>query len=441
MKFLYAIVIILAASLSSIEAQEKKWTLEECMRYAVDHSPRRNKQTAQNSIYNQNYMEAIGKLLPSVNATTSASFNFGRSLNSDNTYADVNAFNNDYGLYSSLTLFDGLANINRIKMQKMSKLMGKEQLQEIIDKIAYETMESYFTVLYNSEMVKLAAQQLEESSENVRQVRRMEELGVKGFPDVAEMQAKEAADNYNLTKQKNLLTISIIQLKEKMNFPIDEELTLENYSSEVLIAKSGDTPRDIYKQSLGFLPKAMAAEAAVQVKERSYKTAKGAFLPTLSVDAGYSTNFFRFMDGSDYEPFRDQFKNKVGKYIGFTLKIPIFNGFSRSVAAKKSKAELIIARNERDETLRTIYSEIEQAVTDMNGQVDEYYQAGKQVEAMSVAHDVNQRKYKEGLVSALELHTSSNRLLESKVEELNSRLKFYLKHRLVNYYKGEAFIK
>lgn len=439
MKHICLFILILLTV--KVVSQEKKWTLEECMKYAIENSPRKNKQEAQNNIYKQNYLEAIGNLLPSLNASTNAYFNFGRGLDAEtNTYTDVNSFSNSYSLYTSLVLFDGLANINRIKMQKMNKLMGKQQLQDTNDMIAYETMEIFFNVLYYKESVKLAEQQLNESSENLRQIKRMEELGVKGFPDVAEMQAKEAADNYNLTRQKNLLTIEIIKLKEKMNFPIDEELTVEDYTSDKIITKAEETAFEIYNQSLTFLPKALAAQSTLAAQELSYKTSKGSLFPTISVDAGYSTNFSRYMDGSEYPSFKNQFRDRRGHYIGFSLSIPIFNGFSRSSQVKRSKQQVIIAKNEKDETLRTIYSEIEQAVADMNGQVDEYYQAKKQTEAMSVAQDANLRKYKEGLISPLELHTSSNRLFQAKTEELNSMLKYYLKRKLVNYYKGQSYI-
>ncbi|WP_029905001.1 TolC family protein [Prevotella sp. 10(H)] len=436
-------VIILTLLILSLTAtgQEKKWTMDECMRYAIENSPKKNKQNAENSIYHQNYLEAIGKLLPSLSANTNVSFNFGRGLDAQtNTYTDINSFSNNYSLYTSLVLFDGLANINKLKMQKVNKLMGKEDLQKTKDDIAYETMEAFITVAYNEELVKLAAQQLEESSANVRQVKRMEELGMKGSADVAELVAKEAADNYNLTRNRNLLTISNILLKEKMNFPIEEELHIKNEMQENLIAKTEETAISIYEKAKDYNPKAKAAEMAFKAQQLSYKATKGTFFPTLSAEAGITTNFSRYMDGSEYSGFKNQIRDKRGHYVGLSLSIPIFSGFSKSSQVKRSKAQTVIARNERDETLRTLYSEIEQAVTDMNGQADEFFQARKQTEAMEIAHNVNQRKFTEGLVSAIELHTSSNRLLQAKVDEVNARLKYELKQKLVNYYKGEPFI-
>lgn len=437
----YIIFIIAFIIGFTANAQEKKWILEECMRYAIENSPKKNKQDAQNSIYHQNFLEAVGKLIPSLSANTNASFNFGRGLDSEtNTYTDINSFSNNYSLYSSLVLFDGFSNINKMKMQKVNKLMGKQQLQQTKDVIAYETMEAFINVAYYMDMVKLAEQQLEESTANVKQIKRMEELGMKGAADVAELVAKEATDNYNLTRQKNLLVIGIIVLKEKMNFPIEDDIKISNIVSDELITKTQETAVSIFENAKSVNPKAMAAESAFQAQQLAYKSAKGSFSPTLSMEAGISTNFSRYMDGSEYSSFKDQIRDKRGHYIGFSLSIPIFSGFSRSAQVKRSKAQTVIARNERDETLRTLYSEVEQAVADMNGLADEFYQAKKQTDAMTVAHNVNQRKFTEGLINAIELHTSSNRLLQAKVDELNARLKYEIKHRLVDYYKGTPFI-
>ena len=436
------LIIILVFTSISLYGQEKKWTLEECMSYAVKNSPRKNKQDAQNSIYHQNYLEAIGRLLPSLGANTNVSFNFGRGLDSEtNNYTDVNTFSNNYSINSSLVLFDGLSNIARLKLQKVNKLLGKQQLQQTKDLIAYETMEAYFNVLYNIEMVKYAEEQLEESTANLKQVKRMEELGLKGASDVAELAAKEATDNYNLTRQKNLLTIGIIQLKEKMNYPIDEELEIAYTNlSDNMIVKRDESAFEIFQQSRIYNPKAQVAESNLQAYKLSYKSAKGGLFPTLSADAGYSTNFSRYMDGSAYSSFKDQIRDKRGHYFGISLSIPIFSGFSRSANVKRSKAQVVIAESEKEETLRTLYSEIEQAVADVNGQADEYYQAKKQTDAMEIANKVNQRKFTEGLISAIELHTSANRLLQAKAEELNAQFKYQLKYKLVDYYKGIPFI-
>lgn len=433
--------MLLSSLMTTVQAQPKQWPLQECMQYAADNSPKVNKQKAQNSITQQDYLNALGKFIPSLNANTNAYFSFGRGVDSEtNAYTDISYFSNSYSIYSGLTIFDGFSSIYKLKMQKVNKLAGKQQLDQQKEMVAYETMEAFFNVLYYKKMAQLAQEQADQSSNNMKQAKRMQELGMKAKPDVAEMAAKEAADMYNLTKQKNLLTIGIILLKEKMNFPVDEDLDITDAQPDELIVKTPENVSDIYEAARTTNPKALSAESALKAQELNYRSAIGNFSPVIGMEAGISTGFVKYMDGSDYVSFSEQIKNKRGSYVGLTLTIPIFNAFSKSSAFNRSKANVVIAKNEREETLRSLYSEIEQAVADMNGQADAYTQAVKQREAMETAHEANERKYSEGLISPLELHTSANRVTEAKAEELNAELQYRLKARLVRYYKGESFI-
>ena len=419
------------------EPSARLWTLEECVLYAVENSPETNIQAVRNEIARQNYREAIGALLPTLNASVGADFSFGRGLDPEtNTYTDKGSFGNSYEASTGLTIFAGMRNVNNIRLQKINRLTGGHALDLKRDQVALATIEAFFNVLYCKDMVVLAESQLEESRLNLQQTERMEELGIKGFPDVAEMRAQEASNGFHLTQRQNLLTIGVILLKEQMNFPIEERLDIATYDLDGEVEKTPLTAEAIYSRALGYLPQALGAESSARASEMALRITRGQRFPTLSVGAGYSTSFSRSLDSSAYEAFANQFRNKRGYYIGASLSLPIFNGFSTSANIKRSKYQLEIARTERDAALRALYTEIEQAVADMNGSADQHIQSMRQREYTSVAHDVNRRKYEEGLVSALELHTSSNRLVQARADELNSRLTYILKKRMVDYYLG-----
>lgn len=437
------LLLVFTCSSLMLSAQEKVWTLDECMRYAVKHSLKRAKLKAQNKIYSQDYTEAIAGLLPKVNANVGAAFSFGRGLDSEtNTYVDRNSFSNSYNIYASVVLFDGLTQISKIKMQKINLLMSKEQLRQTEDMLAFETMEIFFNVLYYKGTVLLAVQQLEESQTFLTQINRMFELGMKAVSDVLEIKAKASSDKYNLIKQQNLLEIELIKLKEKMNFPIDSTLTIDTLTNtDILPITEKENALSIFHRATNYSPKILASEKTYQTKKAHYKSSKGSLYPSIYFESGYSTSFSRWMDGSIYTPFRDQIRDRRGHYFAFTLSIPIFDRLSSISSVKRSKQNMIIAQYEYEETKRTVYSEIEQAVTDMNGQAEEYQQALEQEEAMEAAHKVNHKKYVEGLITALELSTSANRYLNARVEKLNAALKYKLKSKLVKYYKGEPFIQ
>jgi outer membrane protein TolC len=417
---------------------ERGWSLDDCIRYAVEHSPKGVRQEAQNRVYGQDRLEAIGGFLPSISAESSVSMNFGRGIDPEtNTYVSTNTLGNSYQIYSSLTLFDGLAQIYRLRLADINRLRGKDELRDMQDKLAFEVMEIFFNVLYYNGTVELAQQQLDETTSNLKRFQRMEELGLKSLPDLNEIQAKEAEDRFALTKQTNLYHLEIIRLKAKMNLPPDKDLTLLGYDpASLLRPETEEDALAIYRQALKSLPQAAVADRALKASEMAWKIARGRLFPTVSLGAGFSTGFSRSMNGEPYLSFQEQLKMREGSYIGASLSVPIFSRFSRSAEVQRSKQRFIIAQSEHEETLRQIYNDIEQVVADVKGLADEHVLAQRRVAAMEVAHRGSLRRFEEGLMDAFELSTSANRLLNAQVEEIYTRLKYQLKYRLLQYYKG-----
>lgn len=432
-------IVFTLFTIQTLSAQDKEWTLENCIDYAIENNARVKNQKAQNSIYHQDYMEAIGRLLPEISASTSAGFNFGRGVDEEtNSYVDINSFSNNYSLYASMTLFDGLASYARIKKSSINKNKGKTELKDAKDMLAIETMEAFYNVLYNQDLAKVSADKVKESEQALTQIKQMESLGIKSMPDVVEAESRLAEDNYKLTKQENLALIAILQLKEKMNYPIEDEIKIVANENIENLHSTIDKASNIYDEAVNNNPKAVLAEMSLKASEQDYRASKGNLLPRISVGAGLSTNFFRYMDGSEYTKFNKQLDNKLGEYVSFTLSIPIFSGFSRSASVKRAKSQVWIATNNRDDAYRKLYNDIQQTITDVNGQVAEYNQAVKQREASALAHKVNLRKYEEGLIDPILLHTSSNRLYNAQVEEYRAKYLFYVKETIMNYYKGQS---
>lgn len=418
-------------------------TLDECIGYAIKHNPLRTKQEAQSRMYNISRQEAVAGFLPSLSASFSVSSNFGRGVDPEtNTYISTSTFGNSYSIYSQLTLFDGLSTFYNASLAKINQLLGRQQLQNVKDQIALETMELYFNALYYKGTVAFAEQQLQESSDNLKSFQRMEELGMKAAPDVAEIRAKEAEDRYLLTQQRNLLKLEMIKLKEKMNFPIEDDFEIEqvngNSPAGMVSAVSLDNTATIFNNAQTSLPKLLASGQTLKATEAEYKIIRGRLFPTITLEAGFSTGFSRLMDGTPYMSFKEQLKNRQGSYIGVGISIPLFDRLSRPSEARRAKQRFVIARSEHEAAMRQVYSEIEQAVADVEGLKDETVSAMEKTVAMAEAHRVNVRKYEEGLINAIELTTSANRLLNARVSELHAQLKYQLKYRLLNYYKGET---
>lgn len=428
---LFAILPVLVFS------QEKTWTLEECIDYAIKNNPVKNKQEATNEMYKINQREAVAGFLPSLRVNSGASFNFGRTLDESQEipkYIDRTSFGNNYSVSSSLNLFDGFYQIYQLKIAKLDRLRGIDQLEQIENDIAFSIMELYFNVLYYKGAVELAAKQLEESHYNLKRIQRMEELGLKSNPDVTEIQAKKAEDRYRLTQQENYYKLEIIKLKEKMNLDISENIEIEDYNSFPPLFTQED-PLLIYQQALSYLPQALSAEKYLSITQYNYKASQSNLFPSISLNADMGTSFSKVY-GNKYVAFEDQLKNHRKASVGFSLSIPIFSRLYNISGVKRSKQRLIIAQLEKEEIFRQIYSDIEKTVADVNGLTVQCVQSAKRRVASEDAHRMNQKKYEEGLISALEVSASANRLLNAQVEELYNQLQYQIKYKLLQYYKG-----
>lgn len=423
-------------------AEPTPMSLEACMQYAVEHSPAVRRQDYTNRNYRQDYIESIASLVPAVSGSVGASTSFGRSVDPEtNTYTDVSNFDNSYSVSGQIPVFAGLTGINTVRAARVMRMQGVEELQLARDQIALKTMQAYFDVVYYTESVRLAREQLETSTAELEKSRKLFELGLKSAADVAEVESQQASDDYLLTQQENNLALAEIALAEAMNYPADRPLRID--TAVAIETPAGVAPfREVLDNALENNPKAVAARHDVRRSRLQFSIARGNLLPSLYVGGGYSTNFFMNLDDrSLYASFPNQFRDNRGFYVSAQLSIPIFGGLARRTSVNRARNNWRIAEQNRTETLRALESEVAQAYQQMLGFGKEFVQASKKSDAARLAYEAVSGKYERGMVSALDLQTAADNLLQARSERLRARLQYILKVRLVAYYNGEPLIR
>ena len=425
------------------QSAEKVWTLEECMRYAIENSHEVKKQQYTNANYRQDYISAVAQMMPSVSGSVDVSSNFGRSLDpATNTYASNVNFNNSYGVGASIGVFGGFTAINNLRLTKVARRQGEDELQKASDDISLSVMENYFLVVYYEGVVRMSEEQLEESRLKLRQTVEQEALGLKSRADVVQVEAEVATNDAALTSGQNNLTNYLTLLKTKMNYPLNDTLRIDT-QVDLLAQEMSETAESIYFDARRQNPTAKIADFNLRQSRLRYSIAKGNYYPSLTISGGYQTNYFiADMDHTDQSPsFKNQFRDNRGEYIQASLSIPIFNSLSRRTNVNRSRNNMLIQEQNRNQTLQQLQSDIRKAVDDCQGYAKQYEQMKKRVEANQLAYDVMRRKYEEGLVSPLDLQTSANLLLSAKADQLKTKLDYIIQCRLVKYYKGIPLIE
>lgn len=439
-------------------ASAQSWSLDDCMKYAVEHATEVKREVVNARQRKQDYQHAVAGFLPTVTGGVQGQYAWGRNIDPEtNTYNNVTTFNNYYQLYAELNVFDGFATINALKQAKLSRDYSATAMQKILDDRAIDVMQKYVDAAYAEASIQIASEKLNESKRMLVKMKRLYELGEKGRPDVVQMESQVAEDEYNLTHQENVAKQSLLALKSTMNFPVDEELKIQikeeqkiqingelnlklNAENEA-IPESGINYEIVYQGFQHISPDLKSAEYEVERARYDYKIAKGRLLPSLSLGGGISTNYYKNLSQKgQYDGFASQFRNNQGEYLALTLSIPIYNS-DRWHSVKKARNDWQLAQVNLEETRRKLHDQIAQAVMDAEGYAKELHQMQKKVASDSLAYHMSSRKFEEGMLSTFDLHTAAQTLLESRIKELQMQLLLIIKQRLVAYYQGENLIK
>ena len=423
-------------------ASAQSWSLDDCMKYAVEHATEVKREVVNARQRKQDYQHAVAGFLPTVTGGVQGQYAWGRNIDPEtNTYNHVTTFNNYYQLYAELNVFDGFVTINALKQAKLSRDYSATAMRKIQDDRAIDVMQKYVDAAYAEASIQIASEKLNESKRMLAKMKRLYELGEKGRPDVVQMESQVAEDEYNLTHQENVAKQSLLALKSAMNFPVDEELKLELKSGYKEVSESGVNYEIVYQGFQHISPDLKSAEYEVERARYDYKIAKGRLLPSLSLGGGISTNYYKNLSQKgQYDGFASQFRNNQGEYLALTLSIPIYNS-DRWHSVKKAHNDWQLAQVNLEETRRKLHDQIAQAVMDAEGYAKELHQMQKKVASDSLAYHMSSRKFEEGMLSTFDLHTAAQTLLESRIKELQMQMLLIIKQRLVAYYQGENLIK
>lgn len=415
-------------------------SLDDCMRYAANHAynvSRGERNVAKARI---DYSGAILRHLPSLSGNVGAGSGFGRGIDPlTNTYANTTSFSNNYSLGVSLPIFNAGYYIKNTLNAKLALAISKSELEKMRDDLSLEVMSGYVNTVYAERLVRLTENRVAKLMADLRLAERKESLGVASMGDVAQFQSDLATEKLALVNRQNTWRTSLLRLKEVMNFSINDTLLIDT----ALVVNIDVHRQDVRIENIDYLPQAEII--SMRLKSSSYRLsmARSGYFPSISASASISTSYNEMLagGGAARDNFGKQLSNNLGQSVSIGMSIPIFSALSTRDNVRSAKIAHVQAESDYDEQMRSLRIEIEQAVMDLESSISQTEASLEAVQAAEIAYQTTQRKYRQGMLSVMDLQNSSNQLLMAQVELISSRLRYEMKSRLVGYYLGEALIK
>ena len=428
---------------ASVHAGEPM-TVRDCMEYALSNSTKMRIQAADRRDEQLSRRDAILRAFtPSVGGSTSFSGNFGRSIDPEtNTYISTRSVSNGYSASASITLFDGFAAVNNVRISATNARLGASKERQAEDAICLATLEAFCNAVYYTGLCGIVGDQVATLEETLRAVRKQEELGQKGHADVVQAEADLASKQYTLISTRNLRDNALMSLKDVMFYPADEELEIDMDVEKGMRTLLAGSAADIADFARGSDPSVVIARGNMDNARLNLSTARWQLAPSLSLSGGVSSSYFNYPGKYGYQapPFRTQLRSNLGEYVGISLSIPIYSRLSARSQISRMKNALERASAEYDRVQREVENEVYRAIGDRDGAGAAFMQAEKLAGVQEEAYRLSLRQFGLGLISGIEFQTVSGRYLEAKASCLDARLKYCIKNAVVRHYNGESYI-
>lgn len=432
-----AIAIALSAS------AQKKWTLTECIDYALQNNITLQQAKLQKQSATEERKQAKAALLPSLSASTNQSFGYRPWLENGvatvtngtvNSKVNKTYYNGSYGINAQWTVWNGNQNRNQVKLGEVSEQQAELQTETTANNIQERIAQLYVQILYMNEAVEVNKQSLETSKRNEQRGKEMVEVGKMAKADLAQLTAQRAADEYTIVEAESNIANYKLQLKQLLELTGDEAFDIEMLTAgdEQALA---EIPAlfTVYETALGGRPEIKNAQLGLKQSDIQMNIAKAGAMPTISINGGVGTSTAS-MSSQNWDK---QIKTNFDASVGASVSVPLFDNRKTKTAVNKARIQREQAQLELLDQQKQLYATIEGYWLDAETNQQKFKTALTTVESEQASYDLLEEQFRLGLKNIVELMTGKDRLLSSQQNKLQAKYTTILNRQLLRFYQGE----
>jgi len=433
------LVLFLCIGLS-LSAQNKIWTLQECVDY--DYALENNITVKQGEntllINEQDIKAAKGNFLPSIGANLGHSLTLGNAEIFPGQFVDRSSNSTNVGISGNQTIFNGFRNSYLFKQSQLNLETNELSLQRIKDDISLNVANSYLNVLFNKERLETAEAQHDFSTKQLQQVKDLVDAGVQPKANIFDAEATLSSDAQRLTVADNNYILALLSLSQLLQIPFEgfmvEIIEVDKPSASLMY--NDITP--ILNYAFENRSEIKVAQKNIENAELSTEISKSGFLPTVSFNYRFGSNVFYTNLRDDESAFFSQLNDQKTQNFGLSVNIPIFSRFANKTAVAKSKIRVENSKLDLSQAKLTLESNIQFAFTDARAALKAFAAAQKSLESQELAFSNSQERYNLGAMNSFDLEQARIRLINAESSLINAKYDFVFKTKVLDFYLGKT---
>lgn len=455
----------------SLSAQTKKWTLEECVEYALKNNISIKQSELDVEMADISKRDAFGNYLPSLNASASNAWNTGLTQNVTTGILQTQTTrNSSYSVTAGINIFNGLRNLRATQRAEVAKLASQYNLDKMKDDIALLVANSYLQILLNKANLEVAQSQNIVTLQQLERTNNLVDAGVVPRGDLLEIRATDASEKQRIALAENAVKISLISLAQLMLIKDYETFDIVDSDYEIVPNEIVDAPvEEIISSAQQNRSEVKIAEKNVELAQKDLELARSDYYPSVSGFFNYNTRESgaeRILQGGiDADsptqpigivestgdvvvapnfalltapplPFFDQLSLNDGMSYGVQVNVPIFNGLSVRNNVKRRKINLLNSEYQLEQAKLDLESNVYQAYVDAKGALKAYEAALVASESQELAYQYANDRFDVGLTNAFEFSQSKLRFDNAKIELNRSKFDYIFKLKVLELYFG-----
>jgi outer membrane protein len=440
--FLFTMLLSISTG-SFLSAQDKIWTVDDCIQYALDKNIQVQKALVNNSI-NEEYLKLAKSLwYPSLSSSVRQNFNWN---NVSNSTTGSTVFKGTDGVNisasSGMTVYNGSKIRNSVKQSETNFEADKYNTEVIKETVSLNVLNAYLQVLYAEEQVKNNQDQISSLEGQLTLAGERLKLGAIANSDYLQVKSQLATEKQTLAISQSQLAINRITLMQIMEFPISNNFQVFHPNLDSLInQKRTPDPVEIYQTALGIKPEVKNAELAKKSSQIGIDIAKASHYPNVSLNAGVSSSYSGYQTSfsTSYKPgsFGSQLSNNISPSIGLSASIPIY--LNRQIKTNVAIAKLNSNNAELNEfnTKDVLRKAIEQSSQDVISSQIEYEASVEAYQAVKESFDVASEKYNQGIMSPVDFLIQKTTFIATESSFLQSKYKLIFSYKVLDFYSGQ----
>ena len=445
-KHFILLTVIFSVLQNDILSAQKIWKLEDCIQYAFENNLQ-IKQQALNTEYNSNLLlRSKVTLAPNLNAGTGYGLSWGRALDETTyQYKNQRIISANTNVSSSLTLFSGLQQYNTIKQNEFNLLASQQDLEKLKNEISLLIAAGYLQILFNTELLGIAKNQLEITQMQVNRTSKLVDAGSLAKGSLLEIEAQAASEELNVINAANQLDISYLTLTQLLeldsvgNFKIEIPEFVDIADQEIAL-----TVTSVFNEANTFLPQIKSAEYQLASSERGLGIAKGSRSPVLNLSGVYGTGYSdaRMKNQTlanpegEFYPFWEQMNDNRNTSLTLGLQIPIFNGWMVNTNISNAKLNVLNYQLALETERNNLYKTIQQSYADAVAARKKYLATQQALVAMEESFMYTEQKFEVGLVNTVDYNAEKNRLTQTQSDLLQAKYDYIFKMKILDFYRG-----